>query len=167
VSTAAIDAPRPSRVGAPVAVVGVVALALRPWAPAAFGTTGLWLGALYVAILVGSVAAPGVRERPRMPVGLVGVFGLVGIMVAAFASGRPLPATAGGTVWLSFTILASVAEEVCFRKVVYDQLGRAGVVVAIAGSALLFAAIHIPMYGAAAFPVDLGAGLLLSWQRWA
>ena len=26
---------------------------------------------------------------------------------------------------------------------------------------------HVPLYGVAAFPVDLGAGLLLSWQRWA
>jgi membrane protease YdiL (CAAX protease family) len=160
-------AARSSGIGVPVAVVGVIALALRPWAPVAFGTTGVWLGALYAAILIGSVAAPGVRDRARMPVTLVGVFGLVGIVIAAVASGRPLPAAPGGAMWLSFTILASVAEEACFRKVVYDELGRAGVVAAIAGSALLFTAIHIPMYGAAAFPVDLGAGLLLSWQRWA
>ena len=26
---------------------------------------------------------------------------------------------------------------------------------------------HIPSYGLAAFPVDLGAGLLFGWQRWA
>jgi hypothetical protein len=25
----------------------------------------------------------------------------------------------------------------------------------------------VPLYGVAALPVDLGAGLLLSWQRWA
>jgi hypothetical protein len=34
-------------------------------------------------------------------------------------------------------------------------------------SALVFALIHLPMYGVGAFPVDLGAGLLLGWQRWA
>ncbi len=38
---------------------------------------------------------------------------------------------------------------------------------AVVGSALLFAAVHVPLYGVAAFPVDLGAGLLFSWQRWA
>jgi hypothetical protein len=25
----------------------------------------------------------------------------------------------------------------------------------------------VPIYGVTVFPVDLGAGLLLSWQRWA
>jgi hypothetical protein len=27
--------------------------------------------------------------------------------------------------------------------------------------------VHLPAYGVAALPVDLGAGLLFSWQRWA
>ena len=40
-------------------------------------------------------------------------------------------------------------------------------VAAIGGSALLFAAVHVPIYGPAVFWVDLGAGLLFSWQRWA
>jgi hypothetical protein len=26
--------------------------------------------------------------------------------------------------------------------------------------------VHIPSYGLAALPVDLGAGLLFAWQRW-
>ena len=38
---------------------------------------------------------------------------------------------------------------------------------AVVGSAAAFGLIHLPLYGWAAFPVDLGAGLLLSWQRWA
>ena len=38
---------------------------------------------------------------------------------------------------------------------------------AVIGSAVLFAAIHVPLYGIAVLPVDLGAGLMLSWQRWA
>jgi hypothetical protein len=27
--------------------------------------------------------------------------------------------------------------------------------------------VHVPLYGAPVFWVDLGAGLLFSWQRWA
>jgi membrane protease YdiL (CAAX protease family) len=38
---------------------------------------------------------------------------------------------------------------------------------AIACSALLFGLVHVPAYGIAALPVDVGAGLLLGWQRWA
>jgi len=37
----------------------------------------------------------------------------------------------------------------------------------VLGSATLFALVHLPAYGTAALPVDLGAGLLLSWQRFA
>jgi membrane protease YdiL (CAAX protease family) len=35
----------------------------------------------------------------------------------------------------------------------------------VLGGAVLFAAVHVPLYGWAALPVDLGAGLLLGWQR--
>ena len=34
-------------------------------------------------------------------------------------------------------------------------------------SAVSFAAVHVPLYGPAVFWVDLGAGLLFGWQRWA
>jgi membrane protease YdiL (CAAX protease family) len=39
--------------------------------------------------------------------------------------------------------------------------------VAVGGTAVVFALVHLPAYGAAAMPVDLGAALLLSWQRYA
>ena len=68
---------------------------------------------------------------------------------------------------LPLALFAAVAEEALFRRAAYGWLARSGPAVAVAGSALLFAAVHLPLYGVAAFPVDLGAGLLLSWQRWA
>jgi membrane protease YdiL (CAAX protease family) len=63
--------------------------------------------------------------------------------------------------------LAAVAEEAFFRRFAYGVLegwGRAG---AIVGSAILFAAVHLTIYGAWVLPLDLGAGLVLGWQRWA
>ncbi|HEY6706253.1 MAG TPA: CPBP family glutamic-type intramembrane protease, partial [Actinomycetota bacterium] len=60
-----------------------------------------------------------------------------------------------------------VAEEALFRRVLYDRLLRFGVVAAVAGTAVVFALVHLPAYGVAAMPVDLGAALLLSWQRYA
>jgi membrane protease YdiL (CAAX protease family) len=63
--------------------------------------------------------------------------------------------------------LAAVAEEAFFRRFLYGRLARLGAVAAVGGSALLFAMVHVPVYGVAAFWVDLGAGLLFSWQRWA
>ena len=47
------------------------------------------------------------------------------------------------------------------------RLLRLGTVAAVVGSAVAFALVHLPAYGTAALPVDLGAGLLLSWQRFA
>ena len=59
------------------------------------------------------------------------------------------------------------SEEAFFRRFLYGRLARWGAPLAIAVSAVAFAVIHVPAYGVAAFWVDLGAGLLLSWQRWA
>lgn len=32
---------------------------------------------------------------------------------------------------------------------------------------MLFAVVHVTVYGAWVLPLDLAAGLVLSWQRWA
>jgi membrane protease YdiL (CAAX protease family) len=39
------------------------------------------------------------------------------------------------------------------------------VAVAVVGSAVLFAVVHLSIYGPWSLPVDVAAGLLLSWQR--
>ena len=94
------------------------------------------------------------------------IVGLAGVGLAVLAAGRPVAAPLGSTA-LPLAILAAVAEEALFRRAAYGWLERSGPVIAVLGSALLFALVHVPLYGVAAFPVDLGAGLLLSWQRWA
>jgi membrane protease YdiL (CAAX protease family) len=63
--------------------------------------------------------------------------------------------------------LAAVAEEAFFRRLVYGALARHGAAFAVVGSAVLFAAVHLTVYGAWVLPVDLAAGLLFGWQRWA
>jgi membrane protease YdiL (CAAX protease family) len=60
-----------------------------------------------------------------------------------------------------------VAGEALFRRVAYARLERFGALVAVAGSALMFGLVHVLAYGIAALPVDVGAGLLFGWQRWA
>ena len=63
--------------------------------------------------------------------------------------------------------LAAVAEEAFFRRLVYDALLPGGAALAVGGSALLFALVHVSVYGFWVLPIDLAAGLVLSWQRWA
>jgi membrane protease YdiL (CAAX protease family) len=62
-------------------------------------------------------------------------------------------------------MLAAVAEEALFRGALFSLLERRGRALAIAGSAVAFALVHVPFYGIAALPLDLGAGLLFAWQR--
>jgi membrane protease YdiL (CAAX protease family) len=79
----------------------------------------------------------------------------------------PAPDPRVGAAAAALALLAAVAEEAVFRRLLYGRLEGLGVMVAVVASAGLFALIHLPAYGTAALPVDLGAGLLLSWQRFA
>jgi membrane protease YdiL (CAAX protease family) len=66
---------------------------------------------------------------------------------------------------VALNLAAAVAEEAFFRGFLFGRLEAWGMRAAIVGSAAAFALIHLPLYGWAALPVDLGAGVLLSWQR--
>ena len=124
------------------------------------------LTAVFAAILTASLlipVAPGVaRARPWA----VTTVGLAGVGAAVLVAGRPISAPLGAWA-LPLAVLAAVAEEALFRRAAYGWLERSGAALAIAGSALLFAVVHVPIYGVAVFWVDLGAGLLFGWQRWA
>jgi membrane protease YdiL (CAAX protease family) len=93
--------------------------------------------------------------------------GLAAVAAAGMVAG-PAPDPRVGAAAAGLGLLAAVAEEALFRRLLYLRLlARYGTVVAVLGSAILFALVHLPAYGTAALPVDLGAGLLLSWQRFA
>jgi membrane protease YdiL (CAAX protease family) len=143
-------------------LLGCVALAVRP--PA------LW-SASVVVIAVGAIGAlaplPARRDVYRGPARM---FATVALGVLAFATARaittplPVPVTA---LTAGATVVAAVAEELFFRRLVYGWLASAGEAVAIIGGAVLFAAVHVPAYGARVFPLDLAAGIIFGWQRWA
>lgn len=91
--------------------------------------------------------------------------------MGAFVVGRLV---AGGTAaapallgYVALNTLAAVAEEALFRRLVYGWLSSFGPAVAVVGSAVAFAAVHVTVWGAWVLPLDLAAGLVLSWQRWA
>jgi membrane protease YdiL (CAAX protease family) len=90
--------------------------------------------------------------------------GLAAVAAAGIVAG-PAPHPRVGAAAAGLGLLAAVAEEALFRRLLYLRLARYGTVAAVLGSAVLFALVHLPAYGTAALPVDLGAGLLLSWQR--
>jgi membrane protease YdiL (CAAX protease family) len=90
--------------------------------------------------------------------------------IGAFAVGRLLsagtPAPLEATAFvIGLNTLAALAEEAFFRRLVYGALLAGGPAVAVVGSAVLFAAVHVTVYGAWVLPLDLAAGLLFGWQR--
>jgi membrane protease YdiL (CAAX protease family) len=168
-STRAAAAGRPATPAAADAVLaaGLAFLLARP----ALATTAAavpLLAAGYLAMAAAALAVPAAaragHERPPLgwaaPLGI----GLAAVAAAGIVAG-PAPHPRVGAAAAGLGLLAAVAEEALFRRLLYLRLTRYGTVVAVLGSAVLFALVHLPAYGTAALPVDLGAGLLLSWQR--
>jgi membrane protease YdiL (CAAX protease family) len=153
------------------AAVGGLVLAvfvLRPLLAVGGTDPTPWLIALFgVLLAVGLLWRVEGEERhpPLSPVALT----LLG--VAAFALGR---AFGGGHAPAPFAlrmivlnVWAALAEEAFFRRFLFAVIRPAGPVVAVVGSATLFALAHVSVYGWWVLPLDFAAGLVLSWQRWA
>jgi membrane protease YdiL (CAAX protease family) len=142
-------------------LLGCIALAARP--PATVTAT------LVVAAVgaIGALAPLPVRSpiravSPSLPVVALGVVTFLVARLAAASLRTPVVPLAVGA-----TVVAAVAEELFFRRLVYGWLAPAGEALAIIGAAALFAVVHIPAYGLRALPIDLAAGVLFGWQRWA
>ena len=155
-----------------LAVAGCAALLARPaFVPAGIDPTAR-LVVLFV--LLGAVGAwwplPSAHRRPAA-VGVAAATLVVGC--AAFAVGRAAMGGPGAEAWaapllarsLVLNSLAAVTEEAFFRRLVYGLLERWGPAVAVVGSAAAFAVVHVTVWGWWVLPLDLAAGLLLSWQR--
>ena len=166
-------APGPARVAGPRAWLAVAGGLLFLLARPALGGVRVAVPLLAVGYLVLLAAALAVRRNQGNPSALAPfgwkvplLLGLVGVAGAAVVGGPVADRRAAG-VAVGLALGAAVAEEALFRRLLYERLLRFGVVAAVVGSAGVFALVHLPAYGVAAMPVDLGAALLLSWQRYA
>jgi len=92
----------------------------------------------------------------------VGAFGVGRLLAVGTLPAAPL-------VFRSLVLnsLAAVSEEAFFRRLAYGVADVRGPALAIGTSAALFAAVHVTVWGWAVLPLDLAAGLVLGWQRWA
>ena len=152
-----------ARPRAAVAVVaaGCALLVLRPLLLRDGGHPTATLAALFVVLLVGGWAWP---RRAAAPAGSLAA--VPALAVGRVAGGGHAPQPLALRV-VALGTLAAVAEEAFFRRFVYDALLPGGAALAVGGSALLFALVHVTVYGAWVLPIDVTAGLVLSWQRWA
>jgi membrane protease YdiL (CAAX protease family) len=144
----------------PILIVAcLLALALRPvgWTASAVTLAAGAVGAL--------AAVEATRSSKRLEWCTVTAVGFVAFaLVRAHSTTPSLRATALG---IAASVVAAIAEELFFRRLLYSRLVRWGASTAIVGAAALFAIVHVASYGVAAMPVDFAAGLLLGWQRWA
>jgi hypothetical protein len=162
-----VTRPAGSAAAAAVVALGMAALLARPPALAAVPHPVAFLVLLFVALGVAGVAWP-LPSSSEPPVSRASALVVLSVGVGAFAAGRLLgggpTAPLAGTA-LVLNTLAAVAEEAFFRRLAYGALAPWGSAVAVAGSALAFAVVHVTVWGAGVLPLDLAAGLLLSWQR--
>ena len=156
----AVASARERAAGWVVATCGLVVLVLR----VEIGTA--YAAPILLAIGVASMATPIARGRRRLPTAAVLGIGAAAVVAAAATAGPSVPVPFGAAT-AALVVGAAVAEELLFRRLLYGLLEPLGAAAAVGLSALAFALVHVPLYGVAAFPVDLGAGLMLSWQRWA
>ena len=142
------------------------------------GAPSIPTGALFAAALLApALAVPAIRarlQRPPAPRSLVlgAALGLALLLPGAIlrAAGHhtatevlPAPLLAA---WAPAVMLVAAAEEVALRAGLQPWLRSAlGPGPAIVATAAVFAAIHYPLYGAAAMPLDLGVGLLIGCLR--
>jgi membrane protease YdiL (CAAX protease family) len=124
---------------------------------------------LFGSLLVIGVSAPVATPREptlRLDTVAVAAIGCAAFVISRMAVDGDAVAAAVPRI-VGLNTLAAVAEEAFFRRLVYGVLTRWGTVVAVVGSAALFAVVHVTVYGWWVLPIDLAAGLLFSWQRWA
>jgi membrane protease YdiL (CAAX protease family) len=95
----------------------------------------------------------------------------VALGVSAFVAARLLFPGNGTTparvVPIAASVVAALCEEVVFRGALYAWLRRFGSPATVAVSSVAFALVHVHAWGPAPLLLNLGAGALLGWQRWA
>jgi membrane protease YdiL (CAAX protease family) len=178
-----------SRLALPLLLgVGLAGLVAARWAATIEASAGgLAVGLAFGMGLVALALTGGARiQRPRslrssiaggMVVGaLLIALALLGMAVAGRLSwagpaagpsvGPGAWVAAGFAPWAAITVLVATSEELLLRGALFDATERAvGAGVAVVATSLVFALIHVPLYGWHVVPLDLGVGLLLGGLR--
>lgn len=124
-------------------------------------------GLLFAACLLVLVIAAGTRvpvDRRALALGVLGI--AVVCLPVGFGhllALRPLHGTDGFLPWALAVTVVAAAEELFLRGALFDAVGRPWAAVAL--GAVLFALLHVPLYGWHVVPLDLAVGLVLGGLR--
>ena len=149
--------------GATIARVAIGGTAPAASVPAAF----VFSAALLAAAVLGGVR-PARFPWTGVALGVAGATALVAISLvgvpAVTLGARAQQATLAW--WVPLVTVVAAVEELVLRGVLFDAVrSQSGDAVAVAVTALLFAVIHLPLYGGAAMPIDLCVGVFLGCLR--
>ena len=124
-------------------------------------------GLVFAACLLALVVAA--RTRVASSWRAVGL-GVVGTVVLCLPVGlaqlvalKPLHSATGFVPWALVVLVVAGAEALFLRGTLFDLVPRPRLAVGL--SALLFALLHVPMYGWQAVPLDLAVGVVLGGLR--
>ena len=163
----------PGRVVRPAMILaGLAAVVGLRWAATVAGVAGgvaiglvFGFGLLVVALATGW--RPLLGRRSSIAIGVAG--GTVLVVLALVTRSGQLPWLAPPAVfipWVAVTILVASAEELVLRGALFDELdGSVGTVGAVVVTSVVFALMHVPLYGWHVVPLDLGVGLWLAGLR--
>jgi membrane protease YdiL (CAAX protease family) len=88
------------------------------------------------------------------------------VALAHILGHRPLHGTAGLLPWALVVTVVATAEEFFLRGTLYDEVNAfAGPFWAAGAGAVVFALLHVPMYGWHVLPLDLAVGVVLGMLR--
>lgn len=129
-------------------------------------------GLVFAVALLALAAGAGWRAgKPRFSAAALGIGGGI-VLVAAWLGSRqgiPIdlaPFNSAIALWTPVVAIVAVAEEVVLRGVLFDAVrGWSGDGWALVATTVLFALIHLPLYGVGSLPLDLAIGLLLGGLR--
>jgi membrane protease YdiL (CAAX protease family) len=149
---------------------GTALLMMRPLLARTFGWTVETVVIVFIAVLGLGLLPPAPQSAPkpvfRWPIASVMAAGAVVFLAGRLLSGGRAPYPFGVEL-VALNTLAAVAEEALFRRVAFAALLPLGPSVAVIVPAVLFGLAHATVYGWWAVPLDIAAGCVFGWQRWA
>jgi membrane protease YdiL (CAAX protease family) len=170
---------RPGWLEAALLVVGLGAIVIARTAAYRAGLDPLALGAAFGAGVFLLAAAGGAKlPQIRRLASASAAGAVVGLLL--IAAGLAGPALDGvGSIsglgrpaapfvpWAAIIVGVAVAEEAVLRGVLFDRLrrGGGGLLVAVLVTTVVFALMHVPLYGWHVVPLDLAVGLALGGLR--
>jgi membrane protease YdiL (CAAX protease family) len=163
----------PGRIVRPTVILaGLAAVVGMRWAATVAGVAGgvtiglvFGFGLLVVALVTGW--RPLLGRRSSIAIGMAGGTALVVLALVTRSGQLPwLAPPAAFVPWVAVTILVASAEELVLRGALFDELdGSVGTVAAVLVTSVVFALMHVPLYGWHVVPLDLGVGLWLAGLR--